>query len=109
MKNTPQLQLHCLIQKKPSNAKVMAARGVQIGFGLCQLYHCSVALWTRKLLNAKTNKRTNEQKNQKNQETKEYTIVQQNLSGLIADMDRVTRYLKNQSGLGWMTLGRLNE
>ena len=89
MKNTPQLQLHCLIQKKPSNAKVMAARGVQIGYGLCQLYHCSVALWTRKLLNAKTNKQqTNEQKSK---QTKRQTnkIVQQNLSGLIADMDRV--------------------
>ena len=91
MKNTPQLQLHCLIQKKSSNAKVMAARGVQIGYGLCQLYHCSVALWTRKLLNAKTNKQqTNKRtKNQTNQVTNKNTIVQQNLSGLIADMDRV--------------------
>ena len=69
----------------------MAARGVQIGYGLCQLYHCSVALWTRTLLNAKTNKQRNERKTKKqtNQETNKYTIVKQNLSGLIAGMDRV--------------------
>ena len=65
-----------------------------------------------------TNERT--KKNQTNQETNKYTIVQQNLSCLIADMDRVvffktaapspqmTRYLKSQPGLGWMILGRLN-
>ena len=67
---------------------------------------CIMDAQTLKCKNKQTNERT---KNPKNQETKEYTIVQQNLSGLIADMDRVTRYLKNQSGLGWMTLGRLNE
>ena len=92
MKNTSQLQLHCLIQKMSSNAKVMAARGVQIGFGLCQLYHCSVALWTRKLLNAKTNKQqTNKRTNKKTNKPryKQIKIVQQNLSGLIAYMDRV--------------------